>query len=660
MSNSETHNLISRPWLITAAIGVILLGAAYIAFMVYRAQHDPNFVFLHDEAGAKWIRVNMPPVPALMPNGQLDAGFRTRFTVNTPPSHAILTLKALRWATVILDGITLLPPDTDPDEWKKPRQVNLTGRLTPGPHELYIHVSNFNGPCALLAYCSEIGLVTSPRWEVTEDGTAWDHARVACVNAPYDWTRSFTRADKVFLKALPYFLFLSVLTIALAYWFERHPSDPSRNLSALRWLLILLLTLLAANNIGKLPTWFGFDAKGHVAYIKYIIDHHRVPLPSEGWQMFQSPLYYIVSAFFYALLEPFMQEYVLRRVILAIPLICGILQVEILYRAMRWLFPNRHSLQAVGLLTGALMPMNLYMSQGFGNESMAAVFCAAACTCAFAYLRSSPEQRRWTTIAATGLFLGLSLLTKVTVLVLLPLFALLIALAAFQPREGATIPKRILTAIAAPALMGSIILLIAGWYYLRNWIEIGRPFAGGWDPSRGIVWWQYPGYRMLSQLIPSGESFLYPMGAPVTTLPDAVYATTWADGYMTGFAHFLFRPPWNYTFVFSCIFLSLFPTAALFAGAFRAILRPSRALANGTLFALACIALLMAAMVHLYLTLPIYSTAKATYTLGLLPCYAALAAYGLEPIMRRAWTRTLIWAILIPWALSAYLGYFVI
>ena len=41
-------------------------------------------------------------------------------------------------------------------------------------------------------------------------------------------------------------------------------------------------------------------------------------------------------------------------------------------------------------------------------------------------------------------------------------------------------------------------------------------------------------------------------------------------------------------------------------------------------FALGCIALYFAAFAYLYLTLPVYSTGKATYTLGLAPAYALL------------------------------------
>jgi hypothetical protein len=75
--------------------------------------------------------------------------------------------------------------------------------------------------------------------------------------------------------------------------------------------------------------------------------------------------------------------------------------------------------------------------------------------------------------------------------------------------------------------------------------------------------------------------------------------------------------------------------------------------------ALAAIAIYLAAMVDLYLRMPIYSTAKATYTLGLVPCYGVVAAAGAAPIMRVRCLRSLVFAALACWAVAAYAAYFV-
>jgi hypothetical protein len=60
------------------------------------------------------------------------------------------------------------------------------------------------------------------------------------------------------------------------------------------------------------------------------------------------------------------------------------------------------------------------------------------------------------------------------------------------------------------------------------------------------------------------------------------------------------------------------------------------------------------------LHVPIYSTVKATYTLGLLPAYAVLGTAGLEVMMRGPISRALVGAGIACWAVAAYAAYFVL
>jgi hypothetical protein len=65
-------------------------------------------------------------------------------------------------------------------------------------------------------------------------------------------------------------------------------------------------------------------------------------------------------------------------------------------------------------------------------------------------------------------------------------------------------------------------------------------------------------------------------------------------------------------------------------------------------------------LLYLYISLPIYSTAKATYTLGLIPCYMVICLTGLELIMRNIYVRAFIYAVLSCWAVSAYMSFFIL
>ena len=50
----------------------------------------------------------------------------------------------------------------------------------------------------------------------------------------------------------------------------------------------------------KVPYDNGFDVLPHMDYIAFV-GERALPLATDGWQMFQSPLYYIVSAPLYLL-----------------------------------------------------------------------------------------------------------------------------------------------------------------------------------------------------------------------------------------------------------------------------------------------------------------------------------------------------------------------
>ena len=102
------------------------------------------------------------------------------------------------------------------------------------------------------------------------------------------------------------------------------------------------------------------------------------------------------------------------------------------------------------------------------------------------------------------------------------------------------------------------------------------------------------------------------------------------------------------------------PTTAMLIGAASTFTRspPRRRIA--LVFLTACAALYLAAVLDLYVMLPIYSTGKATYTVGLVACYAVLAATGLDLLTRRPILRPMVYGGLAAWAVSAYCSYFVV
>jgi hypothetical protein len=77
-------------------------------------------------------------------------------------------------------------------------------------------------------------------------------------------------------------------------------------------------------------------------------------------------------------------------------------------------------------------------------------------------------------------------------------------------------------------------------------------------------------------------------------------------------------------------------------------------------FSVCSIGLYLAAIFYLFLTVPILSSAKATYTLGLIPCFALIGTAGFEILMRQRFLRAAVYGLFACWAVGSYLSYFAI
>jgi len=66
----------------------------------------------------------------------------------------------------------------------------------------------------------------------------------------------------------------------------------------------------------------------------------------------------------------------------------------------------------------------------------------------------------------------------------------------------------------------------------------------------------------------------------------------------------------------------------------------------------------VAAFVLLWLEVPAYSQAKASYTLGLTPAYAVLCVAGLDLLPANRWVRAAVNAFVVCWSVMVYATYF--
>lgn len=648
------------------AVGVAVTGLAlWIAVHALRVTfEDPEFVFLRAEGNATWIRAPNPDSPGTYVAEGFRAAYRKRFRVEDVPEAATLHLRPFRRVRVLLDGETVMATEPDEKLWKQRYSLDLSDRLTPGDHELVLSVYNRAGPPMVLAHSDELALYTDETWEATNDEVeGWIPAVTIDIPPTNSLDAYFPPVREALLRTLPLLAVPFVLVFAWTLAHARsggpawlHRLVPSA--STLRWLLLIAWSLLAANNITKVPYLVGFDVSGHLEYMLFILRKGTIPLASDGWAMFQSPLYHLVSSPLYLIFSNLLSPIRVVEALRIVPLFCGAMQVQLCYLALREVFPQRQDLQCLGTVLGGLLPMNLYMSQNLSNEPLVGMLCSAAILITLR-LQRDPEGH-WCprSFVLLGVLLGLALLTKLTALLLYVPVALVLGHTALvrnaRPRDA------LAAAAKAMAAVYSVAFAICGWYYARNWVLLGKPFIGGWDAARGYAWWQEPGYRTFEQFVSFGRALTQPIYSALYGLWDGIYSTLWLDGFLSSQVDVLAFPPWNFDLMLSSAWLSLLPTAALLIGAGAIAARPGRTARSGELLALAALGTYLLAMVYLMLRIPSFSTIKATYTMGVLPCYAIVGAAGFRLLLQWVAGRAIVNAAMTCWALTAYLAYFVV
>ncbi len=638
-------------------IPLCLFLALFLAlFGVFVIAKDFDSPLLFPEKGATWIYIDRPFIMEAQREGE-RVTYRKHFSVEVASLPATLTIHTLGTSEVFIDSRRIQPVKSNVERWKATQIVSLADILMPGTHEILIRVFNKNGLAVLLAYSEPLKIFSGPGWEASYDELLWTRAVAADKKKDPELAEQFDGSGRAFIALLPLYIplflavfFLSQTTSSAKGWREE-ARKYTGSASHMRWLLLVLWLVLAGNNILKVPLYIGMDVTYHYEYISYIIHEWRIPFAGEGWQMFQSPLYYIISALLYFPLSHSFNQSTYTLLMRIIPLLCGLLQVEMAYRASRYVFPQRQDLQVWGTIIGGLLPMNLYISQVVGNEPLSGLLSACAVVIGFFLLTSKGEVIFDRHFILLGSALGFALLTKMTAVLLVPPAVILVIYVLHKRRQPLSyIALRVL-------LVGGIIFLLSGWYYIRNWIELGRPFVGGWEST---VWWQDPGYRTLSDFLSFGRSLSAPIYSAVQGFWDSVYSTLWLDGGLSGISVYKGRPPWNYNFVISGSLLSLIPTAGLVAGILVTITRVSGRAYRAQLLSILCVGIYMAALLYLYVTVPVWSTAKATYTLGIIPCYAILCVTGLDFLSRNTLLRAAINGCLACWAVAAYCSYFVL
>ncbi|MGD8489432.1 MAG: glycosyltransferase family 39 protein [Anaerolineae bacterium] len=301
----------------------------------------------------------------------------------------------------------------------------------------------------------------------------------------------------------------------------------------LQKLLLIALLLVYAG----LASWYSVviplgeapDEVDHYGVIRYLVQHRRLPTTQAEHEAVQPPLYYLVGAALsgwipdhepYAvwhnadfdlsdplaprtlLLHPAAQAWPYRGWALAWHLVrlwsvaLGALTVWAVYHLGGEIFPARPEIGLGMAALTAFTPQFLFTTAIANNDSAAAALSALVLWQIVALLRHG--RLHPARIVLLGLLLGLGLLSKSSLLALLPVAGLAILWIGWG-RRPAGVKALLLAWLLAFGLAG----LISAPYYLRNWRAFGDPlgfsFVMATNPLRdgpltpGVLAWLFRG-----------------------------------------------------------------------------------------------------------------------------------------------------------------------
>ncbi|MEZ4215207.1 MAG: hypothetical protein R3E88_01930 [Myxococcota bacterium] len=509
-----------------------------------------------------------------------------------------------------------LPADATGDERVDVRCAGACRAALParGAREVRIEASRDDGPPAVAAVVREGGRVvlrTDARWRATLDGATERPARpvaatprpdVGAPPAPVPWLA----------VAL-----VAAACSALASSARIRALATPRVVGAA--IAVAWLALLAHSSVVA-PGFMGFDAEHHVHYVRLLLERGALPLPTDGVQTYQPPLYYLAAAFALAALGLDTASPAAPLVLRALAFALGGVAVAGLATATRELFAGRRAAHVAALVFAGCLPVHVAGAHAVGNEMLVAALASWAAVALVRVLRDDATRPR--AAGALGALLGAAAMAKLSALVLaVPALGAVALRHAGRPR------------VAASAL-GAAALVCAPYY---AWIasHYGTPFVGNWSDAVGFAWWQDPGTRTLGDWLRFGRWWSEPWLAGFASVPDGFYATLFADSLLSGEPTRWLGPPWNDGLAPAALALALVPAAVIAIGLARGARLAWRE-PSWVRVAFAGVGVAMAAaFVAMTLRVPSFAQAKASYWAPAMIALVAAFACGIDVVLDR-------------------------
>lgn len=654
-------------------IAVLMAIAGAFFYLSGKARYDRSYPFLRTDSRANWILQRFRP--SLKGKGGeflcLSAEYTKDFRLSSVSEGSYLYIKAFKKYRLWLNGKEVLAEGKAEKNWKKTSVIEISRFLKKGLNRIKVEVTSDYGPTAVWLYSEGLPeeLKTDRTWMVSTLGRGYVRADLANDSVVHQMSFEGIRPYDALTNKRSVLIVFFGFSFGL-FWLHRYIQRSARfnKQPLLRFLtftpksvLIISLffwTILFISNLSKVPIKLGFDHSGHLNYFKYILDNHSLPLASQGWQTYNPPLFYFFSAIIFSFGRWFLSEGRAEYLLKLIPFFSGLGQIYIAYVASGLCFPKSKTKQAISTAIASMIPMSIYMSHYISNEAFFGFMMSLSLLLTIRILRKARSSLGL--FCVLGLVTGLAILTKVTALVMLPIIFLVLLYKLFTEERC-----RLAELVQKLGLVFLLIIVVAGWFFLRNQMNFGSFMVFGWEGAAGFNWWQEPGYHTYKYFCQFGQVFSLPYFAGFYSFFDSLYSTFWGDSFLGGRASFVGNPPWDYEYM-SAVYLLSVPAAVLIViglilAVGRAVRRADKVwlLMSGAFFALAC------ALVSLNLRVPYYCHAKAFYGLCvMLPiCLFFAAGFALVDNWLKTQKLSIFRAVLYGWfgmlALSIFMTFLI-
>ncbi len=241
----------------------------------------------------------------------------------------------------------------------------------------------------------------------------------------------------------------------------------------LEWLAIAVGVALRIALTATFPIEWSYDFHAHLKASMWIAEHGTLPALDLSRASYHPPLYYGIAAL--ALVAGLASAK-----LGVISLLFGITRLFVIWYGVRRILPgdDRRWARVLTLWGAAVLPTSVHLDAMATNEALSCLLATVALVLLFRLI----ESQRWDFAVATGVVIGLALLTKLSNLIFVPVVLTTLVLDAWWHRvDGA----RLRRSVRSAALLVVSIAATAGWYYAHNRSTYGKWIVSGYDgPDR--------------------------------------------------------------------------------------------------------------------------------------------------------------------------------